>query len=79
MPRPRAQPDGLDHRGVGLDAGEQPVDQAVRLDLEQRRELQLEGLLLELARLQRDQQLARLRVAAEAPEQLRGSISARRQ
>ena len=57
---------GLDHRLVRLHAREQPVDQAVGLDLEQRSELLLEVALVQLARLERDQQLARGGVAAEA-------------
>ena len=65
---------GLDHRRIRVHAREQAVDQPVGLDAELRRELQLERVLIELARLQRDQQLARGGVGAEAPnELLRGS------
>ena len=52
------------HRLVGLHAREQAVDQPVGLDSEQLGELLLEVVLVELALLQRDQQLARGGVAS---------------
>ncbi len=60
---------GVDHRRVGLHAGEQPVDQPLGLDAQQRGELLLEGGLVELPLLQRDQQLAGGGIRAEAPEE----------
>ena len=61
--------DGLEHLRIGPDTGEQPVDQAFGLNAEQRGEAPLEGRLVDLALLQRDQQLAGRGVLAEAPDQ----------
>ena len=69
MPAGVGAADGVEHRQVGRDVGEQPVDQSVGRHAEQYREALLEGRLVDLALLQGDQQLARLGVFAEAPGQ----------
>ena len=61
--------DRLDHRQIGFHGGEQAVDQPVRLDLEDRRQRQLEAALVDLALLERDQQLASAGPVAQAVHQ----------